>query len=503
MSTLLPQGSTWTPELIDIYYEAIEKIAGEYGLDTYPNQLELITWEQMVDAYTSTGLPMMYNHWTFGMEFTKIERSYRKGESGLAYELVINSDPCISYLMENNTMTMQALVIAHAAFGHNSFFKGNYLFREWTDAKGFMNYLEFAKNYITQCEERYGTQAVEAVLDSAHALRSHGVDRFKKPKRLSPTEELVRLKERAKFIDAHYDPVLAKTALVTEVVKESNTHGVNELQIMEEENLLYFLEKQSPALEKWEREILRIVRKISQYFYPQGQTKVMNEGWACFWHYTILRTMEERGLVGPGFMLEFFKDHTNVVSQPGFDDNRRYSGINPYALGFRMFQEIRRVCEHPTDEDKEWFPDLAGTDWRKAVEHAMRNYRDESFIAQYLTPALIREFRLFALQNDSEKDHYEVLDIHDPEGYKHVRSVLARQYDFGVLQPNIEVRSLDPVNGAVTLVHKRHDGWPLSQSAEEVVFHFFQLWQRPVQLVAEYEENGEQVTEQVCQFDFV
>lgn len=501
MSTMLPQGSAWTPELIEIYYEAIEKIAREYGLDTYPNQLELITWEQMVDAYTSTGLPMMYNHWTFGMEFTKIERSYRKGESGLAYELVINSDPCISYLMENNTMTMQALVIAHAAFGHNSFFKGNYLFREWTDAKGFMNYLEFAKNYIAQCEERYGTRAVELVLDSAHALRSHGVDRFKKPKRLSPTEELVRLKERAKFMDANYDPVLATTALEHEAVKETVTHGVNELKFMEEENLLYFLEKQSPALENWEREILRIVRKIAQYFYPQGQTKVMNEGWACFWHYTILRTMEERGLVGPGFMLEFFKDHTNVVSQLGFD-HKYFNGINPYALGFRMFQEIRRVCEHPTDEDREWLPDIAGTDWRKTLEHAMRNHRDESFIAQYLTPKLIREFRLFALQNDSEKDHYEVLDIHDPEGYKHVRSVLARQYDFGVLQPNIEVRSLDPVNGALTLVHKMHDGWPLSQGVEDVVFHFYQLWQRPVQLLAEYEVDGEKVTEQLCQFEF-
>ncbi len=154
------------------------------GLDVYPNQIEVITAEQMLDAYSSVGMPLFYKHWSFGKHFAFQEASYRKGFMGLAYEIVINSSPCISYLMEENTATMQALVIAHAAFGHNHFFKNNYLFRQWTDADGILDYLEFAKGYVTQCEERHGRLAVEQTLDAAHALMSHGIDRYPGKKKL-------------------------------------------------------------------------------------------------------------------------------------------------------------------------------------------------------------------------------------------------------------------------------------------------------------------------------
>ena len=110
----------------------------------------------MLDAYSSVGMPLFYKHWSFGKHFAYQEASYRKGLMGLAYEIVINSSPCISYLMEENTATMQTLVIAHAAFGHNHFFKNNYLFKQWTDADGILDYLEFAKGYVAQCEERHG-----------------------------------------------------------------------------------------------------------------------------------------------------------------------------------------------------------------------------------------------------------------------------------------------------------------------------------------------------------
>lgn len=496
--SMLPQGSEWTHDNVMEYYAAIEKIAAEYGLDAYPNQLEIITWEQMIDAYTSIGLPMMYNHWSFGMEFVSTERSYRTGQSGLAYELVINSSPCISYLMENNTLALQALVIAHAAFGHNSFFKGNYLFKEWTDAEGIMDYLAFARTYIAGCEERYGADEVARVLDSAHALKTHGVDRYKKPKRLDPRAELERLKTRAQWIDAHYDPLLAKTTNPRNPREEDDGRKGETPIRVDEENLLYFLEKQAPHLEDWEREILRIVRKIAQYFYPQGQTKVMNEGWATFWHYTILQTMADRNLIGPGMMIEIIKSHTNVVMQPAFD-SPYYSGINPYALGFRMFQEIRRMCEHPTDEDRELFPDIAGTDWQTTLDYAMRNYRDESFVLQYLTPNLAREFQLFALRSSDEHDeYYLVKDISDPNGFKSIRAALARQYEQSAMQPNIEVEEIDPRDHTVTLVHKMHDDWPLSESAPEVVNHFAELWGYPVCLWSEYSDgSGDTVREKV------
>src|SRR5262245_32075532 len=121
----LSSQSDWSFELIEQYHTAIRNTAQSYGLDTYPNQLEIITSEQMMDAYASVGMPVNYRHWSYGKEFIATEKNYRRGHMGLAYEIVINSNPCISYLMEENTMAMQALVIAHAAYGHNSFFKGN------------------------------------------------------------------------------------------------------------------------------------------------------------------------------------------------------------------------------------------------------------------------------------------------------------------------------------------------------------------------------------------
>jgi stage V sporulation protein R len=121
----------------------------------------------MMDAYASVGMPVNYRHWSYGKEFIATEKNYKRGHMGLAYEIVINSNPCISYLMEENTMAMQALVIAHAAYGHNSFFKGNYLFRMWTDASSIIDYLVYAKNYVAECEERHGLDAVETCSTAA------------------------------------------------------------------------------------------------------------------------------------------------------------------------------------------------------------------------------------------------------------------------------------------------------------------------------------------------
>jgi stage V sporulation protein R len=149
----LPAPSDWSFELIERYHRVIRATAERFGLDTYPNQLEIITAEQMMDAYASVGMPVNYRHWSYGKEFIATEKNYKRGHMGLAYEIVINANPCISYLMEENTLAMQALVIAHAAYGHNSFFKGNYLFRMWTDASSIIDYLVYAKDYVARCEE--------------------------------------------------------------------------------------------------------------------------------------------------------------------------------------------------------------------------------------------------------------------------------------------------------------------------------------------------------------
>jgi stage V sporulation protein R len=275
----LPSPSDWTFELIDQYHEVIRATAERYGLDTYPNQLEIITAEQMMDAYASVGMPVNYRHWSYGKEFIATERNYKRGQMGLAYEIVINSEPCIAYLMEENTMAMQALVIAHACYGHNSFFKGNYLFRMWTDASSIIDYLVYAKNFVAECEERHGIESVEKMLDSCHALMTYGVDRYRRPAKLSLAEEKLRLADREAYAQQQINDIwrtLPKRADKLDEAAEARRFPEEP-----QENLLYFIEKNAPLLEPWQREIVRIVRKIAQYFYPQRQTQVMNEGWRC------------------------------------------------------------------------------------------------------------------------------------------------------------------------------------------------------------------------------
>jgi stage V sporulation protein R len=472
-SKRLPSPSDWTFDLIETYFQEIKRTAHSFGLDTYPVQLELISAEQMLDAYASVGMPVNYRHWSFGKQFIASEKNYRRGHMGLAYEIVINSDPCIAYLMEENTMPMQALVMAHACFGHNSFFKGNYLFRMWTDASSIVDYLVYAKAYIGECEERHGVDAVEDILDCCHALMHYGVDRYRRPQKISMVEEEMRRKDREAYLQQQINDLwrtLPKTA--GKQSKKEHRRFPEEPQ----ENLLYFIEKNAPLLEPWQREIVRIVRKIAQYFYPQRQTQVMNEGWATFWHYTLLNDMYDQGLLADGFLIEILSSHTNVVFQPPVT-HPGYSGINPYALGFNMFTDLRRICEKPTEEDKQWFPDIAGSDWRKTLDYAMRHFKDESFIGQYLSPHMMREFRLFSIVDDSTQKELEVSAIHDDAGYRRVRESLSRQYDLGTREPNIQVWNVN-LRGdrSLTLRHIRHNDRPLDNGAEEVVKHVARLW---------------------------
>ncbi len=486
----LSTGGEWTFELIESYDRAIANVAAnEFGLDTYPNQIEIISSEQMLDAYASTGMPIGYPHWSYGKEFLRQEQAYRTGERGLAYEIVINSNPCIAYLMEDNTMAMQALVVAHACYGHNSFFKGNYLFRQWTNADAIVEYLAFARNYVLQCEERHGVEAVEEVLDACHALMQYGIDRYRVPRPLSAAAERARVRAREEYEWSRFDDMWRTVPTAA----KANGKARSEVYPAEpQENVLYFVEKNAPRLEPWKREIVRIVRKLAQYFYPQGQTKLMNEGWATFWHYTLINRLFEKGLVNPGFMLEFLHSHTNVVAQRGFDA-RGYGGINPYALGFAMFTDLRRVCEQPTEEDRRWFPDIAGSDWRKVLDFAMRNYKDESFIAQFLSPRLIREFRLFAISDRAGDPELVVDCIHDDEGYRRVRKLLALQYNRDQQLPDIQVVRYDrDSDRSLTLRHTQHRGRPLTDDSAKVLAYLANLWGFKVRMTT-VDDTGREV----------
>ncbi len=472
----------WGFETLKRTYDAIEDVAlNDLGLDVYPNQIEIISSEQMLDAYSSIGMPLMYRHWSFGKHFVHHEKLYQKGVAGLAYEIVINSNPCISYNMEESSMAIQALVMAHAAFGHNHFFKNNYLFRQWTDAEGILDYLEFAKGYIANCEEKHGPDAVEEILDAAHALMDYAVFRYRRPPKLSLKEQKERELERLVYEERTFNDLWRTVPAADGKEKSELEKEMQERKKdlhLPQENLLCFIEKYSPMLKAWEREVLCIVSTIAQYFYPQKQTKVMNEGCASFVHLYIMKELFSRGLLTEGAMMEILHSHTNVVFQPDYND-QRYNGINPYALGFAMMEDIRRICTEPTDEDRDWFPDLAGSDdWRAALKHAWANYRDDSFIQQYLSPHIIRKFRLFCLRDDSRKNYFTVLSIHNERGYRDTRDALARMYDISVLEPDIQVKDVDLLGDRhLHLHHEMRNDIPLDEvNRAAVLEHVRRLW---------------------------
>ncbi|WP_135468099.1 SpoVR family protein [Crenalkalicoccus roseus] len=477
---LLYQGAEWDFGTLRAIHDACEEVAlGELGLEIYPNRIEVISAEQMLDAYASTGLPLFYRHWSFGKHFAHHEAMYRKGLRGLAYEIVINSDPCLSYVMEENTATMQALVIAHAAFGHNHFFRNNRLFRDWTDARGILDYLEFARAYVAQCEERHGEAAVERLLDSAHALMSHGVHRQLRRRAPDLRREKDRERERRQHDERMYNVLWSTLPQKKAATPERGTDERRRALLqLPQENILYFLEKTAPRLEPWQRECLRIVRNIAQYFHPQRQTKMMNEGCATYVHHRILRRLHEQGRISDGAWLEIIHSHSNVILQPEFDD-ARYGGINPYALGFAMMQDIERICREPTEEDRAWFPDIAGSgDPMPVLREAWAEYRDESFILQFLSPHLMRKLRLFHVVDDSAEPVMRVEAIHDEVGYRALRRALARQYDPAWLDADIQVVDVD-LDGDRRLVleHRVSAGRLLEEGeARQVLRHLASLW---------------------------
>ncbi|WP_068087744.1 SpoVR family protein [Novosphingobium rosa] len=478
------EGSDWDFALIQRIYDAVESIAlGDLKLDVYPNQIEIISAEQMLDAYSSTGMPLFYKHWSFGKQFAANEMLYRKGLRGLAYELVINSVPCINYIMQENSATLQTLVIAHAAFGHNHFFKNNYAFRQWTDAEGILDYLDFAKSFIASCEERYGQQAVERLLDCAHALMHQGVHRHPRVRARDLKAEAAREAQRQAYRDQIYDDLwrtLPAEPKAPEVKADERRQALN----LPQENILYFLEKTGPRLEPWQREILRIVRLIAQYFYPQRQTKVMNEGCATWCHYQIMTKLHERGLITDGSFLEFLQSHTNVVYQPNYD-SPQFNGFNPYALGFGIMEDIVRISENPTDEDREWFPDFAGKgDGIGVLKDVWANYRDESFIAQFLSPRMIRHWRLFRVADKQSESKLNVAAIHDERGYRRIRRALAREYDVGRQEPDIQIVDVNLTGDrALVLEHLVADGMLLDENDTRMVLqNLANLWGYEVRL---------------------
>ena len=394
----------YTIEDLMAYNERIEEIAEGLGLSYYPQEFEVISFEDMLCYEAYVGMPSHYSHWSYGKSYDRLKTAYKYNLTGLPYEMVINSDPCIAYLMKDNTLLLQILTIAHV-YGHNDFFKNNRLFTTYTNAKltveKFKNHADRIRSYIH--DPSIGYEAVEQILDAAHSIRyqCHSIE--KEP--------------------------------LTDLDKVSYPYG----------NLLAFLGRFG-NLQDWQRDILQIVMEESLYFYPQIETKIINEGWATFTHYTILKAL---GL-DQGLMMEFYKVHNSVICQtPG--------RLNPYHLGFRIWEKLFEKNDR---------------DFKKLLPIRQQE-RDASFIRKYLDAELCLESNLF--QVDEEERYYVISEVSDHEGYKQIRNTLANQVGMGGI-PIIQVKEVLQAENTLVLEHIL-DGRELNLSyATETMKYIQTLW---------------------------
>ena len=443
---------------LEKWNEVIEEKARELGLKFYPQEFEIIGFNEMLGYEAYVGMPSKYPHWSYGKAYDKNKTLYSLNMTGLPYEMVINSDPCLAYLMRENTLLLQILTMAHV-YGHNDFFANNRMFVEGTNAKGALEMFkldaEIIRGYIN--DPSIGYERVEKILDAAHAIR-YQIPRVVGVKELS-SEEI------KKSLMADYYSKKENRGILDEN-DEIPFPDISKIPVEPCDDVLGFIIKYS-SLEEWEKNILRIVKRETQYFMPQIETKIMNEGWASFWHYNILKELD----LDDGLHFEFLKRHNDVVAPI-------VGGLNPYYIGFKVFQDIEKRFG------------------REKIFEVRKTERDSSFLRRYLTRELCEELNLF--QYAKKSFEYVVEEVPDEIGWRQIRDYLADTCGVASI-PYIRVTNLNRRYLTLTLEHL-FDGRELEMSyAKETLKYVQDLWGRKVTLVTKTKE-GKQI-EIVCNED--
>ena len=443
---------------LEKWNEVIEEKSRELGLKFYPQEFEIIGFNEMLGYEAYVGMPSKYPHWSYGKAYDKNKTLYSLNMTGLPYEMVINSDPCLAYLMRENTLLLQILTMAHV-YGHNDFFANNRMFVEGTNAKGALEMFkldaEIIRGYIN--DPSIGYERVEKILDAAHAIR-YQIPRVVGVKELSSEE----IKES---LMADYYSKKENRGILDEN-DEIPFPDISQIPVEPCDDVLGFIIKYS-SLEEWEKNILRIVKRETQYFMPQIETKIMNEGWASFWHYNILKELD----LDDGLHFEFLKRHNDVVAPI-------VGGLNPYYIGFKVFQDIEKRFG------------------REKIFEVRKTERDSSFLRRYLTRELCEELNLF--QYAKKSFEYVVEEVPDEVGWRQIRDYLADTCGVASI-PYIRVTNLNRRDLTLTLEHF-FDGRELEMSyAKETLKYVQDLWGRKVTLVTKTKE-GKQI-EIVCNED--
>lgn len=452
---------TWDISDLEHWDEKIREKVEEFGLKPYAQEFELCNHIQMLGAMAYSGMPSHYPHWSYGKQFEKQKTLYDYGVSGLPYEMVINSSPSLAYLMQDNSLCLQILTIAHV-FGHNDFFANNFTFKT-TNAPDVIDMFKRHRDRVQSYESdpSIGVDKVERILDAAHALAIQ-CQRNLAIKKLSIDEQRQDLFNQAAGPVDPYQSIHKKPEYVApDFVKIPPTP---------DEDILLFIRDHNPRLTVWEKDLLTIADEREKYFIPQIETKIMNEGWASFWHREILNSLA----LPQDIQLEFIVRHNQVV--------RPFpKGLNPYHLGLKIWDDIKRRHDDPTKEEIEKYGKPTKTGMQKIFE-VREVDRDASFIRQYLTEELMREMDIF--QHDQKGDDRVISHVSDKEGWKQIRNTLIANVGMGSV-PSIKIMDSNHGGNRTLLLKHFHDGRDLQlEYAEKTLRHVFELWGNPVAMEA-------------------
>lgn len=426
---------------LEIWNEKIEEAALEVGLDYYPQEFEIVNYNEMLGYESYVGMPSRYPHWSFGKQYERLKTLYNYNLTGLPYEMVINSNPCLAYLLKDNTLLLQILTIAHV-YGHNDFFKNNRMFKEGTDAEYtlemFKNHSNTVKTYIN--DPSIGYEEVESIINAAHSIK-YQVRRSLGFKRIDEEKQKQMLMDNYKELTSVHDLLKANIKI--------DPPDINKVPLNPEDDLIYFI-TQHGEMEDWQRNVLEVVRKEAEYFVPQIETKIMNEGWASYWHFHLLNKLD----LPPSLHLEFLKRHNDVLRPI-------LGGLNPYHLGFEMFCDLEK---------------------RFGVEKIfeIREFdRDSSFIRRYLTLDMCKKINLFEyVKNNND---YSISEVSDEEGWEEIRNTLADTTGMGSI-PYIRVVDMSKKDKTLTLEHVYDDRELNINYAHETLKSIYSLWKHKVVL---------------------
>ena len=446
---------------IDIAWEQARK----FGLDPFPTHFEMVPASIMYE-FASYSLPGRFSHWTHGKAYHRQKMQYDFGLSKI-YEMVVNTNPSYAFLMDMNNLLQNTFVVAHV-FGHTDFFKNNAYFQH--TSRRMIDKVSIHAERIVQYEFDHGKLEVERFLDAALSIQEH-VDY-----NLFLRSDDVKQEEKPAELTTEFDDIwgLEKRAKQSEEERDQYPMGkAPKFPEKPEKDILLFLARHAPSLEPWQRDIIEIVRTEFLYFVPQMQTKTMNEGWASIWHSRIMRELGDQGIISDSDTVEFAQLHSGVLSPSR-------TSLNPYYLGYKMFEAIEKRWDNPTKEEQERLGRKPGMGRQKIFEvRELEN--DVSFLRNYLTEDLINDLDLYMFKK--EGDEWVVSE----KQWEKVRDgIVASMTNFGY--PYLVIDNGDYRGNRELYIKHMFEGQELDTNyAEKTLQHVYTLWGRPVHLETIYE----------------